>query len=181
MNRQRVTSYRGDDFYVNAHLGTLDEVMGEVKTHLPDVTDLLIRGGPDEELLTVDNEKEILALQSYPLVIEYRRSGGGAAVPEEVTSVLDLRPQVDWYLPTLLRVHLCGQEVAVVLPSLLCGGSSREDGGSGSVGLGMDLRWPCYYQTLDCSQPPQLQCCCCSLLPCHVVTALPVSQVLLLE
>lgn len=197
MNIKRVTSKRGDDFYVSVHdLGTLKEVKAAIITHLPGVNDLKIRAGPDEKLVTAENDGELLALPSSPLVIEYALSGGGSAVPDvAVMSFLDLHPELQWgSLPAPLRVHLCGQEVAAEIPPLPCGRSSSEgdegdEGGRGGGGgaaflsscLGIDLRWPCCYQTLDFSQSPQLQCFCCSFLPCRFVTTLPVSHTLMHE
>jgi hypothetical protein len=167
-----VISQRGDDFHINPQSRTLKEVIAAITTQLPDVQELSVRGGADQELVTAENET---TLQS-PLVIEYALSGGGVMVPDAVTSFLDLPLQLQWSLPTPLRVHVCGQDVAVVPPSLPSG-----SGGGGAFlpsCLGTDLRWPCCYQTLDFSQSPQLQCFCCSLLPCDFVTALPVSRVL---
>jgi hypothetical protein len=82
-----VTSQRGDDFHINPQSRNLKEVIAAIATQLPDVQELSVRGGADQELVTAENQTH--TLQS-PVVIEYALRGGGVMVPETLLSLLDL-------------------------------------------------------------------------------------------
>jgi hypothetical protein len=102
-NYFHVTSRRGDNFFINPQTRTLQDVTTAIMSRLPDVHDLIICRGHDQEQVTTENES--IVLQS-PVIIEYGLSGGGATLSNAITSFTDLSPQVKFSLPAALRIHL---------------------------------------------------------------------------
>ena len=92
--------------------------------------------------------------------------GGGGRREISAFTFCGMKPELRWDLPIPMRIHICGQEVAME-PRLL---PDREGSFLASC-LNYQLRWPCCYQSLDCSQSAKLKFLCFSLIPLRIITS----------